>query len=631
MYLRIVYDQEFEDLWMHLKSKYPAKLFDLDGIGKQLDLAQFSKDFFGNADTAADKSVDANSNVDNISVVTYVTELPKPFFRLNSYYILWKYARKLFGHQIANEMVERCLNGDFYPNDFHGVASGLPYCFNYDTYDVMLMGLPYVNKIKSIPPKHLWSFKSQLEQFVTYASNNTLGACGIANVLIIASYYIKKLFNEDNIFKDEESIWKFVKEELQSFIYTINQPFRSNQSPFTNISIYDHYFLSELCNDYTFPDGSKPDIELIKKVQEMYLQLINEELSRTSLTFPITTACFSIDENNKIKDKEFKKLIAKYNKDFGFINIYNGSTSTLSSCCRLRSNMNSEYFNSFGSGSSKIGSLGVKTINIPRLAIKYKGNKEGFFKELRYIVELAQKMNHVKRNIIKLRIENGNLPLYSLGFMDIKKQYSTVGVIGLNEACYFMGYDILKEDGQRFVKQIIDTINEVNEICEKKYKFPHNTEQVPAENSAIKLCQKDKLLKYQNEFELYSNQFIPLTTKADMLDRVKLQGMFDKDFSGGAICHINVEERIQDEKLIEDLIEECANKGIVYWAINYNLQKCKNGHMSVGRKEKCSICGEDIVDNFTRVVGFLTSTKNWHKVRREHDYPNRQWYKGGII
>jgi len=130
-----------------------------------------------------------------------------------------------------------------------------------------------------------------------------------------------------------------------------------------------------------------------------------------------------------------------------------------------------------------------------------------------------------------------------------------------------------------------------------------------AENSAIKLAQKDILLGYQDKYNLYSNQFIPLTTNADMLDRIKLQGMFDSDFSGGAICHINVEQKIGDEQIIEDLIIECAKRGIVYWAINYNLQRCENGHMTIGKNENCPVCNGLITDNFTRVVGFLTNTK----------------------
>jgi ribonucleoside-triphosphate reductase len=629
MHLRVTYDDLFDDLMLHLKSKYGERLFDLEGIGKQTDMSIFSKEFF-NTKTTADVSVDANANVDDMSVIAYNTELPKPFFKLNSYYILWKYMKRLFSHDVANKAVEMQLNGDIYINDFHGVAAGQPYCFNYSTYDVMLLGLPMVNKIKSVPPRHLYSFKSQLEQFVVIASNSTLGAAGLADLLVVMSYYVKNILTNmaDSGFKfsSTEDCWRYVRENIVSFIYTINQPMRANQSPFTNISLFDKEFLDSLCPNYVFPDGSTPDIEIVQQLQELFLDIMNTEMRRTPVTFPVTTACFSVDEDGKVLDEGFAWVIAEANKEFGFINLYCGKTSTLSSCCRLRSEMGSEYFNSFGAGSSKIGSLGVVTVNLPRLAIKYSKDPEKFFDTVEFLVGMCAKINHTKRHIVQKRIDNGNLPLYSLGFMSLTKQYSTVGVNGINEACEIFGYDILKEDGQKFVLDMLATINTTNDVHQKRYKTPHNCEQIPGEGSSIKLASKDKLLGFHNKYDLYSNQFIPLTTEADMLDRIKLQGLFDKHFSGGAICHINVEERIEDTSKIVDLIKLCASKGVVYWAINYNLQRCENGHMAIGKGELCGVCGAEVVDNFTRVVGFLTNTKNWHKVRREQDYPVRQFY-----
>jgi ribonucleoside-triphosphate reductase len=149
-----------------------------------------------------------------------------------------------------------------------------------------------------------------------------------------------------------------------------------------------------------------------------------------------------------------------------------------------------------------------------------------------------------------------------------------------------------------------------------------------AENMSIKMAEKDKMMGYQNKYNLYSNQFIPLVTNADLLDRIKLQGKFDKHFSGGAICHLNVDTKIKDSSLIENLIIACAKQNVVYFAINYNIQRCEHGHMTVGKGDTCSVCGGIIEDNFTRVVGFLTNTKNWHKVRRDEDYPNRVFYEG---
>ena len=153
MYLKTTYDEQFDDLYMHLKAKYPDKLFNMDGIGEQLDMSKFSRNFFS-AKTTADASVDANANVDDTSVIAYHTELPKPFFKMNSYYILWKELKRLYGHQVANEIVEMQLIGDIYIHDFHGIGAGMPYCFNYSTYDIMTKGLPMVKKVKSLPPKH---------------------------------------------------------------------------------------------------------------------------------------------------------------------------------------------------------------------------------------------------------------------------------------------------------------------------------------------------------------------------------------------------------------------------------------------------------------------------------------------
>lgn len=555
-------------------------------------------------------------------------------------------------------------------------------CFNYSTYDILMNGLPMVKKIKSYPPKYLYSFKSQLEQFIIIASNSTLGATGVADILVTMSHYIENIFKNghdagfyfDGWFSDEEkkliedellklnefdknieieeiekitnkinnklnkkepynkkwfesNVYRYAKENIVSFIYTINQPLRGQQSAFTNVSIYDDYFLDKICNDYIYPDGTMPNKEIIKKLQEIYLNTMNKEMERTPITFPVTTACFSIDKENNIQDETFLNFIAKENKKYGFINIYSGDSSTLSSCCRLRSEQKSEYFNSFGSGSSKIGSLGVCTINLPRLAIKSNSEDE-FIENLRYFVGVCAKVNKAKREVVKSKIKNGNHPLYTYEFMDITKQYSTVGVSGFNEAIMFLGKNILNKDGTELGLKIINTINDENKKYEKEYDAPHNCEQIPAETASVKIAKKDIILGYQNNIELYSNQFIPLTTEADLLDRIKLQGIFDKHFTGGAILHLNCENKIDDEKLIANLIKVTAKMGVVYHSINYVLNECEDGHMTIGINDVCDICGKKIINKYTRVVGFLTNVKNWNKVRRDKDFPNRKFYKG---
>lgn len=619
-------DSEFIGLLEKIEKEFPG-ILDLEGIGKQLDINQFSEDYF-TAFTTADVSVDPNSNVGFVDVISYNKEAVKPFHRFNSLYCLWKKIKKKEGLLSANNAISLQLLNSIYIGDLHG-ASSLPYCFNYSTYDIMTQGLTPVTKIKSVPPKYLYSFKSQLEQFVIIASNSTLGATGLADLFIVMAHYVKKILDTHSdagfTFLNKESCWKYVRENLVSFIYTINQPMRGEQSAFTNVSVYDRNFLEQYVNNYPNEDGEYPDIEVIEKIQELYLDIMNEELKRTPITFPVTTACFSIDEEKNILDDKFLNMITEKNQDFGFINFYCGSTATLSSCCRLRSNTNNEYFNSLGSSASKIGSLGVVTINLPHIAY-ISGGKRDFLERVERLVITTARINNARREIIQDKIDRGAHPLYSLGFIDMNKQYSTTGLVGIYEALDILGYDILTEEGQKFVLDLLGIINNVIDEMQKKYHTPHNVEQVPAENMAVKMVKKDNFLELNaNNYSLYSNQFIPLVVETDLLNRIKLQGLFDSQFSGGSICHLNVENKVSPEAQAK-LIRTASLLGVVYFAINLNLQECENHHMSVGHKSICPICGEDIVNNYTRVVGFLTCSNNWNKVRREKDYPNRQFY-----
>ena len=626
MYHKTTYEQDFDDLYMYLKAKYPNALFDLEGIGKQTDMGLFSKKFFSsNTTTTADASVDANSNVDDMTVVAYENELPKPFMRLNSLYLLWKYGRRLYDDKFANDLVEQELLGTYYINDLSNIQKS--YCFNFSCYDIMTQGLPFVKKINSKPPKHLSSFCGQMIHFTSYASNQIMGACGLADLLVVMSYYVDKEFKENPASK--AYIWKQVKQEIQSLIYSMNQPFRGGlQSGFYNVSIYDDYFLDSLLPDYIFPDGTSPNKETVKDLQDLFVNTMNETMEVSPITFPVTTACFCVDEDKNILDEEFLEYVARKNQKWGFINIYAGSSSTLSSCCRLRSDKNNQYLgysNSFGSGSTKIGSFGVVTLNLPHLALISKNDDE-FFKNVEQAASMAIKINNVKRYILQRRIDVKAFPLYEYGFVDLKKQYATIGLNGIYECLQFLGYDILKEDGQKMVGKILSLLNDMNDKADKKYDYAHNLEQTPSENSSIKLASKDTLMGLQSTYKLYSNQFIPLITNADMLDRIKLQGLFDSEFSGGSIMHLNCDAPIEDYNQIKELIKITVKRGCVYHAINYNLQKCENGHMSVGKNDICPICGKPITDNYIRVVGFIVNVKNFHETRRKEDYAHRQFY-----
>ncbi|MFA5048592.1 MAG: anaerobic ribonucleoside-triphosphate reductase [Patescibacteria group bacterium] len=625
MIVEYSFDEGFKKLFKKLdRMPHAYELRQLDGIGEQLDLNKFSRNFFSKkGQTTADVSVDANSNVGKNTILHYQNELSKPIQRLWAYYDLWNYSKQLYNEKIAEEIIMKQLSKIIYINDLHNFTK--PYCFNFSCMDIVCNGIPFAGITTSKSAKNCISFIEHVTSSLTYFCNQIAGATGLADFLICYAWYVEKLLDE-NKNSQKLAVW-IVKQQLQGFIYQVNQPFKGSiESPFCNVSIYDDVFLDKFCNEYIFPDNKKVKKETVQWLQELFLDEINNALEKTIITFPVLSACFSVDNYNKIQDYKFLDMIVKKNLKFGSICCFSGKTSVLSSCCRLRSDNTKQFFTTMGAGSTKIGSVGVVTLNLPRLAYTSR-NKDEFLNQLKINVKFVSRINHVKRMLLQKNIEKGYLPLYTLGYMSLKHQYSTCGINGLYEALEILGYNVLEENGQKFITEILQLINSVNAYQEQKYKTPHNLEQVPGEASSAKLADADKILGYNKKYTFYSNQFIPLTINADIFDRIKLQGQFDKYMTGGAICHLHFVDQIADYNFMKKLIIMAVENGVVYHAYNYNLQKCENNHITVGKNKKCSICGKDIANNYTRVVGFLTDVSNWVKQRREYDYPNRQQYE----
>ena len=254
MIIQYSFDQQFVKDFKKLdRMDKSYDLRELDGIGEQLDVNEFSRRFFGRGKiTTADVTVDSNSNQDSVNVFHYNKKLSKPTQRLNSYYILWKYGRRLFNEDFSIEALTKQFTKEIYINDFHTFGSGLPYCFNYSCIDVMYLGLPFVTRVTSASPKHLDTFFNQLMELVAFAANNQSGATSIADTLIVASYYVDKLY-EENPKVPKSFLDGIVEQNIQSFIYRCNQLYRdSSQTPFTNVSLFDDMFLDKFCNEYIF-------------------------------------------------------------------------------------------------------------------------------------------------------------------------------------------------------------------------------------------------------------------------------------------------------------------------------------------------------------------------------------------
>lgn len=643
MKIKHSFDPAFDDLMQELFDKTPDEILKLEGIHPdQLDINEATKAFFRKSDdhTTADVSIDANANVSGKDTITYAYELSKPISKLNSLFNLWKNMKEQFGEDDANHAIKANVLGNLYINDAWDI--GRPYCFNYSTNDIALEGLKMSNRLVVDPPKSLYSFLRQVEQFVVYAANSTLGATGLADLLIVAAGYVKNI--KETGYDNHIAVCnldRYVKELLTSTIYTLNWEFRGNQSAFTNVSVYDRAFLKNLLPSYVIL-GRPVELVDVCYVQGLFLDCMDEILSRTPITFPVVTACFAVEEKDgkrEVVDYSFLKEISKANLKHGYINIYMGKSSTLSSCCRLRSESEGlGYTNSFGSGSTKIGSLGVVTLNLPRMAelslqdcTSYDTAPYDFLDAVVGGVMEASMINHAKRCFLRDRIARGSLSLYTLGYMSLDRQYSTCGYTGLYEALEILGFDIKTPEGLMWAKRILQYMQKTNKLMQSKFGTPHNLEQVPAESSAVKLARKDKVLGLNEDYELYANQFIPLFEDASIMDRLTIQGELDPFCDGGSILHINAAQPVRDVDTMARLIEVACAKGVVYFAINLVLCQCANHHTFVSNEGanyngKCPICGADVTDEYTRVVGFLTNTKHWNSTRKKFDYPQRKFY-----
>ena len=599
-------------------------MLEADGIGPStLDINSFAKKFFKKK-VVADVSTDANANVDDNSILSLEYEFGKSLQKLNAYYIFWKKMTEdpKLGIKRANKAIELCINGTLKIHDLQ--FSLKPYCFAFSLSEMVMKGLPFIKKVKIGPPKHFKSFINLVIQFTAYASNQMAGATAFPDLFIYMDWFARKDYGEH--YHENEKVMESIKQEIQSLVYSWNFPFRGSQSSFTNVNLYDDYFLKDLFSGTIYPDLSKPNFETIKKLQQYYMTWFVDESKTQSFTFPVNTVTFYKDDNNDIKDLQFLDMVSELNCYNGSFNIYTGPLGSLASCCRLRSDTTKtrEYVNSgFGVGGTSIGSHRVVTLNLPRIGFESEDDSD-YMKKLDYYVRVAQDILDIHRTIIADNINRGKLPLYTHHFMALNKQFSTIGFIGINEACELQGYDILDKQGSEFARRILNKINDLNDQRSKEDGNIRNMEQIPGESAAVTFAEKDKLLFTNQKYKIYGNQYIPLWKNADIEDRINAQGMFDSMCGGGAIAHLNVTDSLSKEQM-KRLIITAASKGCIYYAVNVAQCRCNNcGKLFIGKFDK-SPCHDAEMTHYLRVVGFLTPVENWMPQRRE-EYKVRQFY-----
>lgn len=300
--------------------------------------------------------------------------------------------------------------------------------------------------------------------------------------------------------------------------------------------------------------------------------------------------------------------------------------------CRLLSDTTklSGFINSIGGTALSIGSVKVNTINLCRIGYETNYDEEEYFKILRDRTVLCCKALETVRHIIQRNVEKGLLPNYCEGGVEMDKQYCTVGILGLFEAVEAFGYTVADvfgnvyytDEGLRFASRIFDVINDVKDNFTKDFSF--NIESVPAERAAVILCQKDNLLYEKDEKFIYSNQWIPLSAKCTLNEKLRVSAILDNKCSGGAIAHINLESNFPNTDMAWESLNRIAQSGVIYFAYNTRINECKNHHGFVGT-DICPECGEPVIDTYQRIVGYLVPSRSYSK-DRFREFNTRKWY-----
>lgn len=631
MEINIKLNKDFERYLPELRSKYGEDFEILNGLHEsQLNFSDFIDGFVDK--NVADSTIDSNANAHHKDVCSLLGEKGKSEDKLFAANKIFYELKKKYGLRTAKEWLNDEYSGAFYLHDFPS-ASMKPYCYAYDLSRLAKEGLFFLDGYNNQPPKHLTTFLDDVIEFISFFSNRSSGACGIPNILLWTLYFYKKDIAEGYYIKDKDY---YLKQCFQKFIYRINQPFlRVDQSAFVNCSIFDRPYFESLFGGVQFPDGTFAidyEEEFIEH-QKIFMEVISDIRSSNMFTFPVLTYSL-LYQNGKFVDEPFARWCSDHNTKWNDSNFFQSdSVDTLSNCCRLLSDTKklNAFINSIGGSSLSIGSIKVNTINLMRIAYESEFNLKKYLSILRKRTTLCCKTLDVIRHIIKRNIEKGLLPNYCDGGVEMDKQYCTVGILGLFEVVEAFGMINTDEfgnisytdEGIDFASQIFEVINDVKDNFTTDYSF--NIESVPAERAAVILCQKDNLLYEKDDKFIYSNQWIPLSAKCTIQEKIRLSSILDKKCSGGAIAHINLEQNFPTKDAAWDMLNYIAKNGVFYFAFNTRINECENHHGFVGT-DICPVCGKGVFDTYQRIVGFLEPVRTYSKDRKR-EFSTRRWYE----
>ncbi len=601
-----------------------------------LDKLNFLTAYMEAANAATGSKFDANANVEHKNIATLIGELPKSnFIRLNRR-LLTDRIKKMYGKELADKYIDLLTHHFIYKNDETSIA---PYCASITMYPWLINGTTGIGG-NSSAPTNLKSFCGGFVNMVFIVSSMLSGACATPEFLMYLNYFIGKEYGKDywketdkvvDLSLRQRTIDKVITDCFEQIVYSINQPTgaRNFQAVFWNIAYYDKFYFESLFGNFYFPDGSQPDWEGLSWLQKRFMKWFNKERTKTVLTFPVETMALLAD-NGECRDPEWGEFTAEmYAEGHSFFTYMSDNADSLSSCCRLRNEIQDNGFSyTLGAGGVSTGSKSVLTVNINR-CVQYAVNNGRDYKEfLREVIDLCHKVQLAYNENLKELKEHGMLPLFDAGYINMSRQYLTIGVNGLVEAAEFMGLKITPNDKYKeFVQGILSIVEDLNKAYRTKDVL-FNCEMIPAENVGVKHAKWDREDGYFVPRDCYNSYFYIVEDQSmNIMDKFKLHGApYIEHLTGGSALHMNLEEHLSKEQY-KQLLKVAAQEGCNYFTFNIPNTICNNcGHIDKRYLQECPACHSTNVDYMTRIIGYLKRVSNFSQARQKE--AGRRFYAG---
>ena len=600
-----------------------------------LEKMMFLSEYMESVNAATGSKYDANANVEHKNIATLIGELPKSnFIRLNRR-LLTERIKKMYGKQLADEYIDKLTHHFIYKNDETSLAN---YCASITMYPWLIGGTTSIGG-NSTAPTNLKSFAGGFVNMVFMVSSMLSGACATPEFLMYMNYFIGKEYGLDywkraneqgDLSLKKRTIDKIITDYFEQIVYTLNQPTgaRNYQAVFWNIAYYDRYYFESIFGDFFFPDGSKPDWDGLSWLQKRFMKWFNKERTKTMLTFPVETMALLTDPNGDCKDPEWGEFTAEmYAEGHSFFTYMSDNADSLSSCCRLRNEITDNGFSyTLGAGGVSTGSKSVLTINLNR-CIQYAVNhQKDYLEYLGSVIDLCHKVQTAYNENLKELQQHGMLPLFDAGYINISRQYLTIGINGLVEAAEFMGLKITpNDDYKHFVQGILGLIEKYNKQYRTK-ELMFNCEMIPAENVGVKHAKWDREDGYFVPRDCYNSYFYVVEDDSlSVIDKFKLHGApYIEHLTGGSALHMNLDEHLSKEQYLK-LLKVAAKEGCNYFTFNIPNTVCNEcGYIDKRYLHECPKCHSKNVDYMTRIIGYLKRVSNFSQARQEE--ASRRFY-----